>query len=143
MIADLETWDPAAASCTVADPRANRSMMRLRTGCGESREGAIELSVVRLRASIHHLVYDSAPTRKEPAMTDSPDPMSLPQGDLGLLDPDVAERLLASTELARLAYVATDGTPRVVPMLFHWNGTEIVVSTFGARRSRRCGSART
>lgn len=48
--------------------------------------------------------------------------MTLPQGDVGLLDTDLARRLLASTELARLAYVAHDGTPRVFPMLFHWAG---------------------
>jgi PPOX class probable F420-dependent enzyme len=54
----------------------------------------------------------------------------LPQGDLRLLDTDVARRLLASTELARLAYTAKDGTPRVFPMLFHWNGHEVVMSTF-------------
>jgi hypothetical protein len=60
---------------------------------------------------------------------------NLKQGDLGLLDAEVAKRLLASTELARLAYVAADGTPRVFPMLFHWNGTEVVMSTFaGARK---------
>jgi hypothetical protein len=47
----------------------------------------------------------------------------------------VARRLLASTELARLAYVAADGTPRVMPMLFHWTGEELVMSTFaGARK---------
>ena len=34
---------------------------------------------------------------------------NLKQGDLGLLDAEVAKRLLASTELARLAYVAADG----------------------------------
>lgn len=63
------------------------------------------------------------------------DVMALPQGDVGLLGSDVAKRLLASTELARLAYVAADGTPRVFPMLFHWTGTEIVMSTFaGARK---------
>jgi hypothetical protein len=63
------------------------------------------------------------------------DPMALPQGDVGLLDSDVATRLLASTELARVAYVAADGTPRVFPMLFHWTGAEVVMSTFaGARK---------
>jgi hypothetical protein len=60
---------------------------------------------------------------------------NLNQGDVGLLDSEVAKKLLASTELARLAYVAADGTPRVFPMLFHWNGTEVVMSTFaGARK---------
>ncbi|CAM4178838.1 pyridoxamine 5'-phosphate oxidase family protein [Kibdelosporangium persicum] len=56
--------------------------------------------------------------------------MTLPQGHLDLLKTDVAQRLLGSTELARLAYVAKDGTPRVFPMMFHWNGTEIVFGTF-------------
>ena len=56
--------------------------------------------------------------------------MTLPQGHVDLLKTDVAQRLLGSTELARLAYVAKDGTPRVFPMLFHWNGTEIVFATF-------------
>ncbi|MGI5226890.1 pyridoxamine 5'-phosphate oxidase family protein [Actinoallomurus sp. CA-142502] len=60
---------------------------------------------------------------------------ALAQGDLRLLDDEVARRLLASTELARLAYVAADGTPRVFPMLFHWTGEEVVMSTFaGARK---------
>lgn len=59
----------------------------------------------------------------------------IPQGDVRLLDDDVARRLLASAELARLAYVASDGTPRVLPMLFHWTGSEFVMSTFaGARK---------
>ncbi|WP_431918595.1 pyridoxamine 5'-phosphate oxidase family protein [Amycolatopsis tucumanensis] len=55
---------------------------------------------------------------------------TLPQGDLRLLDTDLAQRMLASTELARLAYVAPDGTPRVLPMLFHWTGDELVMATF-------------
>lgn len=54
----------------------------------------------------------------------------LPQGDLGLLDHAVARKLLASAELARVAYVAKDGTPRVLPMMFHWTGEEIVLPTF-------------
>ncbi|OXM65017.1 MULTISPECIES: pyridoxamine 5'-phosphate oxidase family protein [Amycolatopsis] len=55
---------------------------------------------------------------------------TLPQGDLRLLDTDLAQRMLASAELARLAYVAPDGTPRVLPMLFHWTGDEVVMATF-------------
>jgi general stress protein 26 len=55
---------------------------------------------------------------------------TLPQGALGLLDHEVARRLLASTELARLAYVARDGTPRVLPMMFHWAGGDLVMATF-------------
>lgn len=56
--------------------------------------------------------------------------MTLAQGDTRLLDADLARRLLASTELARLAYVAADGTPRVLPMMFHWTGDELVFATF-------------
>jgi nitroimidazol reductase NimA-like FMN-containing flavoprotein (pyridoxamine 5'-phosphate oxidase superfamily) len=52
------------------------------------------------------------------------------QGDLALLDDPVAQRLLQSTIPARLAYTWTDGTPRVVPIGFHWNGSEIVLGTF-------------
>jgi hypothetical protein len=54
----------------------------------------------------------------------------LPQGDLGLLETDVAQRLLASSTPARLAYLSTDGTPRVVPIWFHWTGDELVMCTF-------------
>jgi nitroimidazol reductase NimA-like FMN-containing flavoprotein (pyridoxamine 5'-phosphate oxidase superfamily) len=64
-------------------------------------------------------------------MTRLDNPTTLPQGDPRLLETDVAQRLLHSTELARIAYVAQDGTPRVFPMLFHWTGSEVVLSTFG------------
>jgi hypothetical protein len=46
-----------------------------------------------------------------------------------LLNDPVAQELLRSTSLARLAYVWRDGTPRVVPIWFHWNGSEIVFGT--------------
>src|SRR5919108_2962595 len=59
----------------------------------------------------------------------------LPQGHPDLIAGDTARKLLASRELARLAYTARDGTPRVFPMLFHWTGDEIVFGTFaGARK---------
>lgn len=45
-----------------------------------------------------------------------------------MADP-VAQRLLNSANPARLAYVAQDGTPRVVPIGFHWNGTTVVIGT--------------
>ena len=54
----------------------------------------------------------------------------LEQGDPRLLDEPVAQRLLTSTEYARLAYLALDGTPRLIPTLFHWNGTAIVLPGF-------------
>jgi PPOX class probable F420-dependent enzyme len=61
--------------------------------------------------------------------------MSLAQGDVRLIDTDVAQQLLTSKELARLAYVAADGTPRLMAMQFHWDGTELVMATFaGARK---------
>lgn len=55
--------------------------------------------------------------------------MPTQQGDLALLDDPVAQRLLQSTIPARVAYNWTDGTPRVIPIGFHWNGTELVLGT--------------
>ena len=55
--------------------------------------------------------------------------MTTRQGDLTLLEDPVAQRLLQSTLPARLAYVWTDGTPRVVPIAFHWNGADLVLGT--------------
>jgi len=51
------------------------------------------------------------------------------QGDLGLLQHAAAQELLHSKLPARMAYVWTDGTPRVIPIWFHWNGHEIVMGT--------------
>ena len=51
------------------------------------------------------------------------------QGDVGLLQEAVAQELLQSKSPAHLAYVWRDGTPRVVPIGFHWNGQEIVMAT--------------
>lgn len=56
--------------------------------------------------------------------------MTSRQGSLDLLGDPVAQALLASTAPARLAYTWPDGTPRIVPIGFHWNGTEIVLGTF-------------
>ena len=53
--------------------------------------------------------------------------METQRGDLALLDHPTARQLLQSTIPARLAYIALDGTPRVVPMQFHWTGKEIVL----------------
>ena len=47
-----------------------------------------------------------------------------------LLTDPVAQELLASTIPARLAYTWTDGTPRVVSLWFHWDGTQLVMGTF-------------
>ena len=51
------------------------------------------------------------------------------QGDLSLLNDAVAQTLLHSTNPARVAYVWRDGTPRVIPIWFHWTGSEIVLGT--------------
>lgn len=56
----------------------------------------------------------------------------LPQGDLRLLETDLARQLLQSSIPARLAFIATDGTPRVAPTWFEWNGVEVVMSTYVA-----------
>lgn len=58
--------------------------------------------------------------------------MTLRQGDLRLLETDVARRLLASQIPARFAYIATDGTPRVLATWFHWTGDVLVMPTFVA-----------
>lgn len=55
--------------------------------------------------------------------------MPTPQGDVRYLDDPVAQRLLRSTIPARLSYVWTDGTPRVIPIIFHWNGESLVFGT--------------
>lgn len=54
----------------------------------------------------------------------------LPQGDVRLLETDLAQRLLQAPIPARLAFVSSDGTPRVVPSWFHWTGQEIVTMTY-------------
>jgi PPOX class probable F420-dependent enzyme len=54
--------------------------------------------------------------------------MDTKRGDLSLLQHPVAQQLLRSTIPARVAYIARDGTPRVVPMIFHWTGEDVVVT---------------
>lgn len=55
--------------------------------------------------------------------------MTTRHGSLELLNDPVAQNLLKSTKMAQLAYVWSDGTPRVVPIWFHWNGKELVLGT--------------
>jgi hypothetical protein len=45
-----------------------------------------------------------------------------------ILKKPMSQEMLAR-DFARLAYVAKDGTPRVVPIGFTWNGTEVVMCT--------------
>ncbi len=53
--------------------------------------------------------------------------MASKQGDLALLEDPVAQELLQSRMPAQLAYSWLDGSPRVVPVWFHWTGQEVVV----------------
>lgn len=46
-----------------------------------------------------------------------------------VLDLPISRELLASAIPARFAYSAVDGSPRVVPIAFHWDGSNIVVCT--------------
>ena len=65
-------------------------------------------------------------------MTTTPTEPAIPQGDLRLLSTPTARDLLARPIPARLAYVAPDGTPRIVPTWFEWDGDEIVMATWVA-----------
>jgi hypothetical protein len=56
--------------------------------------------------------------------------MTLEQGDLRLLDTDLAKRLLIARIPARFAYTALDDTPRIVASWFVWTGEELVLPTF-------------
>lgn len=55
--------------------------------------------------------------------------MPTKQGNLSLLNDPIAQQLLNSSIPAHLAYVWTDGTPRVVPIGFTWTGKELVTSS--------------
>jgi len=52
------------------------------------------------------------------------------QGDLRLLEDELAKQLLGSRIPARCAFVGTDGKPRIVASWFRWTGTELVMPTF-------------
>ena len=54
--------------------------------------------------------------------------MTTKQGDLALLNDPVAQDLLHNAPVGRLAYVWKDGSPRVTPLGFHWDGTQIVMA---------------
>jgi hypothetical protein len=55
--------------------------------------------------------------------------MATQQGSLNLLNDPVAQELLKSTIPARLSYIWLDGTPRVVPIWFHWDGKHVIVAS--------------
>jgi hypothetical protein len=64
-----------------------------------------------------------------PAPTD-PTAAPLPQGDPRLVTAPAAQDVLRRALPARLAYVAPDGAPRIVPTWFHWTGDEVVMATW-------------
>ena len=51
------------------------------------------------------------------------------QGSLELLDDPVAKALLESVNPARLAYTWMDGSPRAVPIWFHWTGRQFALGS--------------
>jgi PPOX class probable F420-dependent enzyme len=53
----------------------------------------------------------------------------VPMSVADVLNDKVAQELLNSREVAKLAYNWLDGTPRVVPIWFHWDGRDIVMGT--------------
>lgn len=55
--------------------------------------------------------------------------MSTIQGNISLLNDPIAQELLQSTLPAQLSYIWSDGSPRVVPIWFHWNGQELVLGS--------------
>ena len=51
------------------------------------------------------------------------------QGDIALLNDPVAQNLLRAPIPAQLAYTWTDGTPRILPIGFHWDEHQIVLGS--------------
>jgi len=48
-------------------------------------------------------------------------------GELGVLNEAKAQELLHSANMAHLAYIAPDGTPRVMPVWFGWENGEVII----------------
>jgi hypothetical protein len=53
--------------------------------------------------------------------------MSVDEARRTLQSDNVAQQLLSSPLMARLAYTWHDGTPRVIPMWFAWTGEDILM----------------
>ncbi len=56
------------------------------------------------------------------------DRRSTPSDVAEILDKPLSREML-DRDLCRLAYTASDGTPRAIPIAFTWNGSEIVMCT--------------
>src|SRR5215217_2091319 len=87
-------------------------------------------AATKARSRTEEPIMTSTMLNSATATVDSPkeSPVDAARGDLALLAHPVAQELLQSRLPARLAYIARDGTPRVVPMQFHWTGKEVVLS---------------
>ena len=48
---------------------------------------------------------------------------------MNVLNDPLAQELLGSRIPARVGYTSLDGSPRVVPLGFHWNGEQFVICT--------------
>jgi Pyridoxamine 5'-phosphate oxidase len=48
---------------------------------------------------------------------------------MNVLNDPLAQELMGSKIPARVAYTSVDGSPRVVPLGFHWNGEQFVICT--------------
>jgi Pyridoxamine 5'-phosphate oxidase len=69
---------------------------------------------------------------------DAPDSLTgIPQGDPRLLGTSAAQRLLRAPMPVRLAYIALDRTPRVVPINAVWTDDELVMGSFAGNHKLR------
>jgi pyridoxamine 5'-phosphate oxidase-like protein len=88
-----------------------------------------EVRTERTFAATAHSVYGDIPR---------PDAGALAQE----LDHPGAQQLLSTAPLARLAYTGPDGFPRVIPVGFLWDGSQIIVCTVPSSPKVRALSAR-
>jgi translation initiation factor IF-1 len=102
---------------------------------GEDSHGALYGSILTARAAPAHRPGRGVPDGRltiilqRQRSTSGQGMMTMVKGGTELLQDPVAQELLASRIPARLAYNWTDGTPRVVSIWFHWNGSDIVMAT--------------
>ena len=59
-----------------------------------------------------------------------------------VLNDPLAQELIGSNIPARVAYTSVDGSPRVVPLGFHWNGEQFVICTIPGSPKVRALTAR-
>src|SRR5215217_7333367 len=110
---------------------------------GEDSHGALCGSILTARAAPAHRPGRGVPDGRltiilqRQRSTSGQGMMTMVKGGTELLQDPVAQELLASRIPARLAYNWTDGTPRVVSIWFHWDGTDIVMGTLPERPSSR------